>query len=223
VQGVFKALWEELGGLIHGGVREGLAPVGAKAFATHESPAAAEVLRDMNKFSNNVMARNVYLTLSAELLKQPARYDRSALAVQSWLATRKLHIPELVLENGSGLSRDDRITAQGLGRLLLAAYRSAVMPEFVSTMPLVAYDGTMKRRMKHDGIAGQAHVKTGSLADVRSLAGYVLDRHGRRFAVVFIVNHANAGAAQNAQDALLRWVHEAGPRAPRLTAPGRQP
>jgi serine-type D-Ala-D-Ala carboxypeptidase/endopeptidase (penicillin-binding protein 4) len=223
VHGVFKALWEELGGLIHGGVREGPAPADAKPFATHESPTAAEVVRDMNKFSNNVMARNVFLTLSAEVLKPPGRYDRSALTVQSWLEARKLHVPDLVLENGSGLSRDDRITAHGLGRLLLAAYHSAVMPEFVSSMPLVAYDGTMKRRMKHDGIAGQAHVKTGSLSDVRSLAGYVLDRRGRRFAVVFMVNHPNAGAAQNAQDALLRWVHDAAPRAPLPTAPGRQP
>ncbi len=209
VYGVFKALWEELGGTLRGGVRDGAAPAEAKPYASHESPAAAEVLRDMNKFSNNVMARNIFLTLSAETLAPPGRYDRSAQAVQSWLAARKLDLPELVIENGSGLSRNDRITARGLGRLLIAAYRSPVMPEFVSSMPLVAYDGTMKKRMRYDAVAGQAHVKTGSLADVRSLAGYVLDRNGRCYAVVFIVNHANAGAAQGVEDALLRWVYEA--------------
>jgi D-alanyl-D-alanine carboxypeptidase/D-alanyl-D-alanine-endopeptidase (penicillin-binding protein 4) len=143
-------------------------------------------------------------------MKQPGRYDRSSRAVQSWLQARGLDIPELVIENGSGLSRSDRISAGSLGRLLIAAYRSSVMPEFIASMPLVAYDGTLRKRMKFDSVAGQAHIKTGSLGDVRSIAGYVLDRTGRRVAVVFIVNHANAGAGQAAQDAVLKWVYEAG-------------
>jgi D-alanyl-D-alanine carboxypeptidase/D-alanyl-D-alanine-endopeptidase (penicillin-binding protein 4) len=209
LHGVFKALWTELGGTLHGGVREGRAPAGAGPFATFDSPPAADVLRDMNKFSNNVMARQVFLTLAAEALGPPGRYENGARAVAAWLAARRLEVPELVIENGSGLSRRDRISAAGLGRLLVAAYRSPVMPEFIATLPLVAYDGTMKQRLKADRVSGQAHVKTGSLADVRSLAGYVLDRNGRRFAVVFFVNHPNAGAAQAAQDALLRWVHDA--------------
>jgi D-alanyl-D-alanine carboxypeptidase/D-alanyl-D-alanine-endopeptidase (penicillin-binding protein 4) len=208
VFGAFKALWQELGGELFGGVREGQASAGAIAFATYESASAPDVLRDMNKFSNNVMARQVFLTLSAEVLKLPGRYDRSARTVEAWLEGRGLHIPELVMENGSGLSRTERISAQGLGRLLVAAYRSAVMPEFIATMPLVAFDGTMKQRLKFESIAGQAHIKTGSLTDVRSLAGYIRDRNGRRFAVVFFVNHPSAGASHAAQDALLRWVYE---------------
>jgi D-alanyl-D-alanine carboxypeptidase/D-alanyl-D-alanine-endopeptidase (penicillin-binding protein 4) len=209
LHGVFKALWAELGGTLLGGVREGRAPPGASPFAIFESPPAADVLRDMNKFSNNVMARQVFLTLSAETLGPPGRYDRSARTVQAWLAGRGIELPELVIESGSGLSRSDRISAAGLGQLLVAVYRSPVMPEFIATMPLVAADGTMKKRLRADRVSGQAHIKTGSLADVRSLAGYVLDRNGRRFAVVFFVNHPNAGAAQAAQDALLRWVHDA--------------
>jgi D-alanyl-D-alanine carboxypeptidase/D-alanyl-D-alanine-endopeptidase (penicillin-binding protein 4) len=209
--GVFKSLWQELGGSIGGGVRDGRPPAGAKPFAVFESPAASEVLRDMNKHSNNVMARQVFLTLSAEVLKLPGRYDRSARTVKSWLEARGLELPELVLENGSGLSRNERISADGLGRMLVAAYRSPVMPELVATMPLVAYDGTMKKRLRHESLAGQAHIKTGSLNDVRAVAGYVLDRGGRRHAVVFFVNHPNAAASQPAQDALLRWVYDAAP------------
>ena len=208
VWGLFKTLWRELGGALAGGVRDGLTPPGARPFAVFESPAAAEVLRDMNKFSNNVMARQVFLTLSAETLKLPGRYDRSARAVKSWLEARGLDIPELVLENGSGLSRSERISAEGMGRMLIAAYQSPVMPEFMATMPLVAYDGTMSKRMRSESVAGQAHVKTGSLNDVRTVAGYVLDRNGRRHVVVFFVNHPNAGASQPAQDALLRWIHD---------------
>jgi D-alanyl-D-alanine carboxypeptidase/D-alanyl-D-alanine-endopeptidase (penicillin-binding protein 4) len=130
--------------------------------------------------------------------------------VQSWLGARGLELPELVIDNGSGLSRAERISAGGLGRLLLAAYRSSVMPEFIASMPLVAHDGTLRKRMKFDSVAGQAHLKTGSLSDVRSIAGYVLDRNGRRHAIAFIVNHPNAGAGQAAQDAVVRWVYESG-------------
>jgi len=112
------------------------------------------------------------------------------------------------MENGSGLSRQERISAAGLGRVLLAAWRSPVMPELAASMPLVASDGTMRRRLRDQAAAGQGHIKTGSLAGVASIAGYVLDRSGRRAAVVFIVNHPNAGASQAAQDALLRWIHD---------------
>jgi D-alanyl-D-alanine carboxypeptidase/D-alanyl-D-alanine-endopeptidase (penicillin-binding protein 4) len=92
--------------------------------------------------------------------------------------------------------------------MLVAAYHSAVMPEFIATMPLVAYDGTMRKRMRLESVAGQAHVKTGSLNDVRTVAGYVLDRNGHRHAVVFFVNHPTAHLSQSAQDALLKWVHD---------------
>ena len=207
VLGVFRQLWEELGGTLRGSVRDGAAPAGARLVYSNESPALAEVVRDMNKFSNNVIARQLFLTLSAEVMKQPARADRSAQVVQGWLARKRLDFPELVMENGSGLSRAERISAANMGRLLLAAHASPVMPEFIASLPLVAYDGTMKRRLKYDSVAGQAHIKTGSLSDVRSLAGYVLDSRGRRFAVVFFVNHPNASATQPAQDALLTWVY----------------
>ena len=208
VLGVFKSLWQELGGTLAGGVREGRPSAGARPFAQLESPAAAEVLRDMNKFSNNVMARQIFLTLSAETLKLPGRYDRSARAVKSWLEGRSLDLPDLVIENGSGLSRADRISPEGMGRMLVVAYHSPVMPEFIATMPLVAYDGTMRKRMRLESVAGQAHVKTGSLNDVRTVAGYVLDRNGHRHAVVFFVNHPSAHLSQPAQDALLKWVHD---------------
>jgi len=112
-----------------------------------------------------------------------------------------------VLENGSGLSRQERISADNLGRLLLAAWKGPLMPEFVASLPLVGNDGTMKKRLKQNGVAGQAHIKTGSLEGVRTIAGYVQDAQGRRSAVVFLVNHPNAAAAQPAQDALLQWLY----------------
>jgi len=208
VYGVFRQLWTESGGTLRGRYRDAPVPPMARLFATHESATAAEMVRDINKFSNNVMARQLFLTLSAETLKLPGRYDRSARAVHTWLERRGLVFPELVIENGSGLSRLERISAASMGRVLVAAFASPVMPELMASFPLVAQDGTMKRRLKQLGVAGQAHVKSGSLSDARTLAGYVLDRNGRRLVVVFFVNDANAAASQPAHDAVLRWVHE---------------
>ena len=210
VYGVFRQLWEELGGTLAGTWKDGAVPADARLLATGASASNAELVRDVNKFSNNVMARQLFLTLGAEVLKQPGRSDRSTQVVQSWLAEKKLDFPELVLENGSGLSRQERISADHMGRLLLEAWRSAVMPELMSSLPLVAYDGTMRRRLRFESIAGQAHIKTGSLSDARTLAGYVLDQRGQRHVVVLFINHANAAAGQPAQDALLQWVYERG-------------
>jgi D-alanyl-D-alanine carboxypeptidase/D-alanyl-D-alanine-endopeptidase (penicillin-binding protein 4) len=213
VYGVFRSLWEELGGALRGGLKDGGVPANARLLVTHASASNAELVRDINKFSNNVMARQLFLTLGAEMLKLPGRTDRSSRVVQSWLAEKKLDFPELVMENGSGLSRQERISAGHMGRLLIEAYHSAVMPEFMSSLPLVAYDGTMRRRLRFESLAGQAHIKTGSLADARTMAGYVLDKNGHRHVVVLFINHANAGAGQAAQDALLRWAYEgASPR-----------
>ena len=210
VLGVFLQLWAELGGSLAGGVRDGPVPTDARAVGVLPSPTLAEVVRDINKFSNNVMARQLFLTLGMEAGRRPANAEDADAAVRSWLDARGLAVPELVLENGSGLSRRERISAEGLGRLLQAAWRSSVMPELMASLPVTATDGTMKKRLKQNGVAGQAHIKTGSLEGVRAIAGYVLDKTGRRWIVVFFVNHANAAGAQAAQDALLQWVFERG-------------
>jgi len=210
VGGVFRQLWPELGGALAGAVREGRVPEDARLLYSHESAPLAEIARDINKFSNNVMARQLYLTLGAEAARAPARNAKSFAAVRAWLAHKGLEMPELVIENGSGLSRAERISAQSLAALLLAAFRSPVMPEFVSSLPVVAVDGTLRKRMKGDAVAGQAHLKSGTLADVRAWGGYVLDRAGRRHVVVMIVNHPAAGQGQPALEALLRWVYEQG-------------
>lgn len=207
VHGVFHQLWQELGGSLAGRLRDGAVPPGARLLAASESPALAEVVRDINKFSNNVMARQVFLTLGAETVRVPARAEDAEAAIRAWLTQKGLSLPELVLENGSGLSRKERISAEGLGRLLQAAFKSPVMPEFISSLPLTAVDGTMHKRLKDRGVAGRAHVKTGTLEGVKTMAGYVLDAKGKRQIVVFFVNHPNASAAQAAQDALLQWVY----------------
>jgi len=207
IAGLFSALWQEMGGTLGGVVRDGEVPPGARLIAAQRSDTLAEIVRDINKFSNNVMARQLFLTLGAVAEGAPATADKSSRTIKQWLAAKGLVFPELVLENGSGLSRIERITAKHLGQLLLAAYASPVMPELIASLPLTAVDGTMRKRLAKALVAGQAHMKTGSLSNVRSIAGYVLDGRGRRVVVVFIVNHPNAGNAQPVQDALLQWVY----------------
>ncbi|MDO8959733.1 MAG: D-alanyl-D-alanine carboxypeptidase/D-alanyl-D-alanine-endopeptidase [Rhodocyclaceae bacterium] len=200
LQGVFTRLWRELGGEFAGQLRERPAPANAIALASSESPALGELVRDINKYSNNVMARQLFLKVGAG---ETAAADRT---LRSWLAQKGLDFPELVIDNGSGLSRRERISADNLARLLAAAWASPVMPELVASLPIAAIDGTTRKKFNGNGVAGQAHLKTGSLEGVRGIAGYLLDRNGRRHIVVFMVNHPNAGAAQPAFDALLEWL-----------------
>ena len=208
VAGTMRQLWAELGGSWTGTAREAQAPAGAQLFHSHDSPPLAEIVRDTNKFSNNVLARHLFLTLGVESAGPPADVQKALAAINSWMAAKGIAAPELAMENGSGLSRAGRISAASLASLLQAAWRSPVMPEFIASLPIVGLDGTMRRRLKDDGVTGQAHIKSGLLSDTRAMAGYVLDRHGRRQVVVMLVNHPNAAASQAAMDALLRWVYE---------------
>ena len=108
-----------------------------------------------------------------------------------------------MIVNGSGLSRESRLSAGLLGRLLGAAWSSPVMPELMSSLPVAGVDGTLRRSK---GTPGRAHLKTGSLRDVVGVAGYVLADSGRRYVVVAVVNHANANAARPALDAIAEWA-----------------
>lgn len=202
--GLFRALWKELGGTLGGQVRGGSVPAGARLAATHESPPLADAVRDINKFSNNVMARQVYLTLGND--GAPASAERARRRIGDWLNARGLRFAELEIENGSGLSRRERISADSLNRLLLDAWKNPVMPEFVASMPIVGIDGTMKKRLNGSEATGRAHIKTGTLDSVKTAAGYALDAQGRRYAVTFLINHPRAQAGSPAIDALLVWV-----------------
>ncbi|MEN3366834.1 MAG: hypothetical protein V7606_4108 [Burkholderiales bacterium] len=207
---VFRRMWAELGGKFKGEVRNGHVPETARLVAEWESPSVSDVIRDVNKFSNNVMARQLLLTIAYRSLQIPATPERGAAVVKMWLANKGIDAPDLSIDNGSGLSRSERISALTLGRLLVKAYQSPTMPEFIASLPLAGLDGTMRLRLNGQSAAGRAHIKTGSLNQVRSIAGYVLAASGRRYAVVWIVNHANADRSVEAQDALLQWVHDNG-------------
>ena len=208
VAALFTQLWKELGGSFAGKVRDGAVPPGARLIASSRSPALSEVVRDINKYSNNVMARQLFLTLGALGDGAPGTMEKARGVIRQWLAQKGM--PDAGARDGErlgALAHRAHQRAQHGAKLLLAAFRSPVMPELMASLPLVAVDGTMRKRLANADVAGQAHIKTGTLEGVRAIAGYVLDARGRRTVVVFMVNHANAGNAQAAQDALLRWVY----------------
>lgn len=204
VDALFRVLWRELGGSFAGKVRSGNTPASARLLTSQESPPLADIVRDINKWSNNVMARHLYLTLGRG--EAAATSDAARQRILNWLSTRQLRFEELVLENGSGLSRSERWSAENINRLLLDAWRSPVMPEFISSLPIVGQDGTMRRRLKDSAASQRGHIKTGSLEGVRTMAGYVLDRQGKRHAVTMLINHPRANTGQGAMDALLLAV-----------------
>jgi len=207
---VFRQLWAELGGSLTGEVRDGVLPADARPVAEWQSASLSEIIRDINKFSNNVMAKQLLLTLPIHVLQLPGSTERGGAVIKRWLGAKGIDAPELTIENGSGLSRSERISALTMGRLLQAAFHSPAMPEFIASLPIVGYDGTMRRRLTTEPVAGHAHIKTGTLKEVRAIAGYLQAASGRRYAVVCIINHLNAVNGQHAQDALLEWVYQNG-------------
>ncbi|WP_375507658.1 D-alanyl-D-alanine carboxypeptidase/D-alanyl-D-alanine-endopeptidase [uncultured Caballeronia sp.] len=206
--GGFLALWKQAGGTFAGVTREGPTPSSARLVGTHRSPVLSDIVRDINKFSNNVMARNLFLTIGAATGKPPATTQKSAAAITAFLHRSALPMSGLYLDNGSGLSREEHITAQSLADLLIAANSSPVAQVFTESLPIAGVDGTMRNRLTNAGALGNAHIKTGTLRDVRAIAGYVGAANGESYVVVSMINDPRAEAARAAHDALLEWVYE---------------
>ena len=212
-----QGMWTEIGGKLTGRVRDGRAPANARPTFEVASPTLADTIQGINKFSNNVMAQQLFLTLSLPRAgsgangtpNAPASFEASREVVRTWWRERFGEQDLPTLENGSGLSRQERITPQGLARMLQTAYASGAMPELMASLPITGVDGTL-RRSKSRVSQGWAHLKTGSLRDATALAGYVHTPSGRRLVVVGVINHPNAAAARPALEALVDWAVKEG-------------
>jgi serine-type D-Ala-D-Ala carboxypeptidase/endopeptidase (penicillin-binding protein 4) len=209
VASLFSSLWQDLGGGHRGQIRIGSTPVEARILLEFDSLPLAQLVRDINKFSNNVMAKMVFLNLGGLDSASPATWDKSSAALMLWLAKSGIEIPELVLENGSGLSRIERISAASLARLLAYAATRPAYYEFAASLPAVGLEGTQKGRAHGSSVTGNAWLKTGSLNGARNLAGYILGQDKRRRILVILINHANAAKAGRAQTALMEWASQA--------------
>src|SRR5690606_6461332 len=205
-EALFRMLWKELGGTLGRGITEGRVPGNARLLAWHDSETLADTIRLINKQSNNVMARMLLLTLGAEQGSDGATPRTGAAAALNLLREQGVNISGWVLENGSGLSRHERLTAEGLSGMLELAWRSPLMPEFMSSLAIAGVDGTLRRRMRAEEVKGVAHLKTGTLRDARALAGYVLGASGRRYVLVALVNHERAPGTGKFLDTVVEWL-----------------
>jgi D-alanyl-D-alanine carboxypeptidase/D-alanyl-D-alanine-endopeptidase (penicillin-binding protein 4) len=211
IHGFFKAAWKNAGGLLTGTTRiEPGAAEGAPYYEWRSPRTLTDVVRDINKFSNNVMARMLLLQMAAHNQQTPATLDDARRVVRQWYANQGLPMTSLVLDNGSGLSRIERVSAADLTAVLVHAAGSIHAAQFEDSLPQVGIDGTMRARLRRTPVAGNAFIKTGTLRDVRAIAGYVTAASGERYAVALLINGPRAEGARKAQDALLRWVYRNG-------------
>lgn len=214
-----RLVWQGLGGTWRGKLREGLVPPEARLVATRPSRPWGELLRQQNKLSDNLMTRLAYLSLGVPAMEREPQASTLALAereVRAWFAEQRIDARGLALDNGSGLSRSERLTPRQLVRLLQRAQAGRYASELTMSLPLAGTDGTMRKRLTSGPAFGRARLKTGSLRNVNAIAGYVPDAQGRLWAVAAIINHDDASRGTAALDALAEWVARSNP--PRATA-----
>ena len=222
-----EGLWSQIGGKLTGKLRYGQVPAGLRPAFEHSSPPLQEIVRDINKFSNNVMAQQVFLRLGVEaesarhralvgpsdgpfsasnVARPVATFSAAREAVHTWWVSHWPGVAAPTLENGSGLSRTERITAVALGQLLQTAYASPVAAALQASLPIAGVDGTLRKSKVQSGL-GTAQMKTGSLRDVAAVAGYVRGASGRRYVLIAIANHPTlVNAARPVFDALMDWT-----------------
>jgi len=206
--GVFQTLWKQLGGRFSGTVRNQPVPENSEPAMVWRSRPLGEVIRSINKFSNNVMTRQLLYSLGAERGGPPGTNEKGVQAIENYLQAQGLQTASLFIDNGAGLSRATRISARLMADVLLVGYQSIYMPEFLASLSLGGLDGTTRGRFNGHPMEGRMHVKTGRLDHVSALAGYIHGNSGRTYVVVVMLNEADVhrGPGGELQDALLRWA-----------------
>jgi D-alanyl-D-alanine carboxypeptidase len=188
---------------------------GSVRVAAHEARPWGEVLRPMNKRSDNALTRLLFLELGAAAASGDTSantLEHARRAVERWFDERRIARPGLVMDNGSGLSRSERIAPRSMARLIDAALDGPHAPELLMSLPQAGVDGTMRQRLKGTRAEGRARLKTGTLRNVVALAGTVRDTRGDDWVLVAFINHEQAHLGRPVLDALVEWVADSGAR-----------
>jgi len=213
-------LWKSAGGRLGGRVIEtdrwsrGAGARSQPPWASQTSIPLAEVLREMNKNSNNLAARSLLLSLAdsatqvrrIRLSGEAARLRDAQDRVHAWLLTQGLVEGDIRIDLGSGQSHAERGKPRALVQLLANAWQGGTKQIFLESLAIAGVDGTLARRMLKGPATGQAFLKTGTLSDTRALAGYVRAKSGKVYAVAAIVNHPKAAQATPSLDAFIEWI-----------------
>lgn len=207
LQVVFADMWKKAGGSWKGKVVQGKLPEDSedyKVLASSYSEPLTKLVYNMNKYSDNIIARQLFLALAKTQKDEPKNLEGARAAVYEWAASLKIPASSLKIDNGSGLSRTTSVSTDAFVTVLKHMWNSPQMPEFVSSLPISGVDGTMRKRHVAQG---SAHVKTGYIQNVRSIAGYVQTKSGERYAVAAIVNGPSAINSIPVMDAVISWVY----------------
>lgn len=209
--GLFSAMWRANGGRLSGDFERRPAPADAEPILSFPSLPLVEAIARVNKYSNNVMARQLLFTLSAEVLGAPGTEAGGRQVIENWLLDKGLDLDSLAMANGAGLSREARVSAHDMTTLLAWAWRQPFMPEYLASMALSGLDGTLRRRLG-GSLEGRAHLKTGSLDHVAAIAGFLQAKSGRRYALAILHNYEDIhrGYGEEVQEALIRWLNDSG-------------
>jgi len=203
-----QRIWKrELKGNINTQFMVGATPANARTVHVHYSKSLAELLPTVVKDSNNVMARQLMRSIGAKRYGAPGTPKKGAEAIDDYLRSQGLDFPELRIENGSGLSRYARISTENISHLLTKAYRSPHRDVLLRSMAVAGVDGTMKRRLRSSAVRGRGFFKTGTLRDVRGIAGYINAADGRTYVVSILHNDPRARSrGRKIHDNFLEWV-----------------
>lgn len=199
---------ESRGGELTGGLLIGRAPEKSTKLFTLSSKTLSEIVRSTNKFSNNVMSQQLFLTLGAETYGKPATQSKGEKALKAVLAADGVNTDSLIIANGSGLCRQCQVTTDTLMQTLDAAWRSVYMPEFVASLGVPGVDGSLKKRFPKGSYKGRVHMKTGTIDHVSAAAGYVQTKSNERYSFALIINHEDVhkGKGQAFQRRLMSWM-----------------
>ena len=209
IYGLFRYLWEEMGGSLTGTFRKGTAAPGDIEFLSFPSVPLGQIVTYINKFSNNVMSRNLLLTLAAEHNGASAKPEQGVAVVQRWLNTQGLKLEALNMVNGAGLTRQARLTARGLADLLEHAYYSAFASEFNASLPLAGFDGTARRYFRDVATKGKLRLKTGRLKHVRAIAGFAETPDNKTWIVVILHHHSSTEPTPGfaVHENIVKWLY----------------
>ena len=209
IYGLFRYLWEEMGGSLTGTFRKGTAAPGDIEFLSFPSVPLGQIVTYINKFSNNVMSRNLLLTLAAEHNGASAKPEQGVAVVQRWLNTQGLKLEALNMVNGAGLTRQARLTARGLADLLEHAYYSAFASEFNASLPLAGFDGTARRYFRDVATKGKLRLKTGRLKQVRAIAGFAETPDNKTWIVVILHHHSSTEPTPGftVHENIVKWLY----------------
>ena len=173
---------------LRGGIRRAVAPPDARLLARNLSPSLGELVRGLNKHSNNFVAEQILKTLGAEMRGAPGTAEKGLRAVRDFLVSVGVPAEDFTIADGSGLSRMSRVSPRAFVALLEAAHNDfRLRPEFAASLAVFGVDGTVKRR-RASASSRRVRVKTGMLRGVHAFSGYAAARNGELLAFSVLMN-----------------------------------